>query len=151
MRIRHHGDYHLGQVLRAPEGEWLIIDFEGEPARPLSERRSLHSPLRDVAGMIRSFAYAAATGTMAVGGVGRDPRLESRAARWERNAREMFLGGYLDPGETVLDAILPATTQGVNSLLALFEAEKTLYELAYELNNRPAWVWIPLRGIARML
>jgi maltose alpha-D-glucosyltransferase/alpha-amylase len=151
MRIRHHGDYHLGQVLRTVEGRWMIIDFEGEPARPLAERRARHSPLRDVAGMLRSFAYAAASGAMAVGGLGRDPQLEIRAARWEREAREGFLGGYLAEHGAAADALLPSTANGTTALLSLFEAEKLFYELAYELDNRPAWAWIPLRGIAKLL
>jgi maltose alpha-D-glucosyltransferase/alpha-amylase len=151
MRIRHHGDYHLGQVLRTRDDQWMIIDFEGEPARPLEERRARHSPLRDVAGMMRSFAYAAAAGAMHTGGVGRDPRVEIRASRWEREAREHFLGGYLGTRGPAADALLPSTPAGTAALLALFEAEKLFYELGYELDNRPAWAWIPLRGIAKLL
>jgi maltose alpha-D-glucosyltransferase/alpha-amylase len=151
MRIRHHGDYHLGQVLRTVEGRWMIIDFEGEPSRPLEERRARHSPLRDVAGMLRSFAYAAASGAMRIGGLGRDPQVEARSARWEREAREQFLGGYLAEHGAAADALLPSTPTGTTALLALFEAEKLFYELGYELDNRPAWAWIPLRGIAKLL
>jgi maltose alpha-D-glucosyltransferase/alpha-amylase len=151
MRIRHHGDYHLGQVLRTREGGWMIIDFEGEPARPLEERRARHSPLRDVAGMMRSFAYAAATGAMNTGGVGRDPRVEIRAARWEREVRQHFMSGYLAGVGAGADALLPATADGTAALLELLEAEKLFYELGYELDNRPAWTWIPLRGIAKLL
>ncbi len=127
---RHHGDYHLGQVLRAG-GDWLIIDFEGEPARPLAERRALNSPARDVAGMLRSFAYAAAT---AASGEHAD---RARAARWEAAARAAFLRGY--------------GASGTHALIDLFELEKLFYELTYELNNRPTWVWIPLLGIDAML
>jgi maltose alpha-D-glucosyltransferase/alpha-amylase len=151
MRIRHHGDYHLGQVLRTVEGRWMIIDFEGEPSRPLEERRARHSPLRDVAGMLRSFAYAAASGAMRIGGLGRDSQLETRVARWEREARENFLGGYLAEQGAAADALLPSTAAGATALLGLFEAEKLFYELGYELDNRPAWAWIPLRGIAKLL
>ncbi|HUF29423.1 MAG TPA: hypothetical protein VMM77_02080 [Gemmatimonadaceae bacterium] len=151
MRIRNHGDYHLGQVLRTREAEWMIIDFEGEPARPLEERRARHSPLRDVAGMMRSFAYAAATGAMNTGGVGRDSRVEIGAARWEREVREHFLDGYLAEGGGTAGALLPATADGTAALLELLEAEKLFYELGYELDNRPAWTWIPLRGIAKLL
>ncbi len=151
MRIRYHGDYHLGQVLRTREGRWMIIDFEGEPARPLEERRARHSPLRDVAGMMRSFAYAAATGAMNTGGVGRDPKVEIRAARWEREVREYFMSGYLAGAGAAADALLPATADGTAALLELLEAEKLFYELGYELDNRPAWTWIPLRGIAKLL
>ena len=157
LRIRHHGDYHLGQVLRSTAGDFLVIDFEGEPARPLEERRRKHSPLRDVAGMLRSFAYAAATlaaerrGTL-------EPRvLEPRAAQWERAAREAFLRGYLAAGLGARDErsepshVLPRTRAATDALVALFETEKAFYELAYELNNRPDWAWIPMRGIARLL
>ena len=127
---RHHGDYHLGQVLRT-ENDWMIIDFEGEPARPLAERRALNSPARDVAGMLRSFAYAAAAAAS------HDDADRERAGQWEAMARAAFLRGY---GDTSAPA-----------LIALFELEKLFYELAYELNNRPTWVWIPLLGIEKML
>ncbi|HEY0970456.1 MAG TPA: putative maltokinase [Gemmatimonadales bacterium] len=147
-RIRHHGDYHLGQVLEGSDGRWMIIDFEGEPARLLAERRAPDSPLRDVAGMIRSFAYAAATGAMEAGGVGTNPAVEARAARWERAVREAFLAGYDGPGGA---PYLPADPTAATYLLMLFEMEKVFYELGYELNNRPEWVWIPLRGIGRLL
>ena len=127
---RHHGDYHLGQVLRT-DNDWMIIDFEGEPARPLAERRALSSPARDVAGMLRSFAYAAATAAA------HDEADRDRAAQWEAMARREFLAGYGD------------TRSG--ALIAMFELEKLFYELAYKLNNRPTWVWIPLAGIQTML
>ncbi len=147
-RIRHHGDYHLGQVLRTADGDFMIIDFEGEPARPLAERRAPNSPLRDVAGMLRSFAYAAAT--LAIGQrEALPPRvLEPRAHVWEREARDAFLAGYL--GDTHA-AFLPVSRPAIEQLLALFETEKVFYELSYELNNRPDWIWIPLRGISKLL
>jgi maltose alpha-D-glucosyltransferase/alpha-amylase len=148
--IRHHGDYHLGQVLRTHDGRWMIIDFEGEPARPLEDRRAPSSPLRDVAGMLRSFAYAAATGAMAAGGLGRDPVVETRAARWERDARAAFLAGYLEAPATALTPVPVGDRDYVDGLVTLFEIEKVFYELAYELDNRPDWVWIPLRGIAKL-
>ena len=151
--IRHHGDYHLGQVLRTPEGKFMIIDFEGEPARPLSERRARHCPLRDVAGMLRSFAYAAATAaTDTIKSGSRIPRglIEVRAGRWQRDVRKAFLGGYLAGAGTAAPRFLPARRPAVSSLISLFEIEKVFYELKYELNNRPDWVWIPLRGIARL-
>ena len=135
-KTRHHGDYHLGQLLRGEKGVWFIVDFEGEPSRPLSERRALSSPLRDVAGMLRSFAYAAATAAAERGALGVDARTEIAAARWERDVRAAFLAGY-DASDD-------------DPLVALFEMEKLFYELRYELNNRPEWVWIPLRGIARL-
>ncbi len=145
VRIRHHGDFHLGQVLRTEEGTFVIIDFEGEPARPLAERRAKHSPLRDVAGMLRSFAYAAAVGVMENPAVG----TEARALAWEEGARAAFLGAYFEVGTP--GALLPRRESSVPALISLFELEKVSYELGYELNNRPDWVWIPLRGIERGL
>ncbi|GAC1651661.1 MAG: hypothetical protein NVS4B3_12700 [Gemmatimonadaceae bacterium] len=150
--LRHHGDYHLGQVLRSASGEFFVIDFEGEPLRSLEKRREKHSVLRDVAGMMRSFAYAAATLATEARQAwsGHSAILELRSARWEREAREAFLRGYLASGDGALAAFLPDTDAGVRALISLFETEKVFYELAYELNNRPQWVGIPLRGIARL-
>jgi len=150
MRTRVHGDFHLGQVLRAPSGEFLVIDFEGEPARALEDRREKHSPLRDVAGMLRSFAYAAATAAMAASQRAIDTRTrELRTARWERDVRAAFLGGYLETEDDAPD-VLPETDEHIRQLITLFETEKAFYELAYELNNRPEWVWIPMRGISKL-
>ena len=151
--IRHHGDYHLGQVLRASDGRFMVIDFEGEPARPLEERRRKASPLRDVAGMIRSFAYAAASATMEAGGVGTSAVIETRAARWERDVRQRFLDAYLAPpsaGDGAIPHLLPGSAEDTLHLLTLFEIEKMFYELSYEIDNRPNWAWIPMRGIARL-
>ena len=150
---RTHGDYHLGQLLHSASGQFLIIDFEGEPARPLEERRARNSPLRDVAGMLRSLSYAAATG----GRLGRETPTSSphsghiRASRWERGTREAFLRGYfaVEPGAGGR-AILPESRNNAARLIALFEAEKVFYELQYELDHRPDWAWIPLRGIAKL-
>lgn len=150
MRIRVHGDYHLGQVLRAKTGEFMVIDFEGEPARPLDERREKTSPLRDVAGMLRSFAYAAASAAMAVDQHTIDMRTrELRTARWERDVRKAFLDGYLATDDDAPD-VLPESEENTRKLITLFETEKAFYELAYELNNRPEWVWIPMRGISKL-
>ena len=141
--IRHHGDYHLGQVLRTRDDDFQIIDFEGEPARPLAERRERNSALRDVAGMLRSFAYAAATLAAEQRDHVNAQLLERRSADWERASRQAFLRGYLGgPRGT----FLPADPQRVEALLALFEMEKLFYEMSYELNNRPEWVWIPING-----
>ena len=148
--IRHHGDYHLGQVLRTASGEFMIIDFEGEPARTLEERRRRQSGLRDVAGMLRSFSYAAAVlaGEAREGRHGVDPgTIELRTGRWERDARKSFLHGYF--GDEPAD-FLPREPDNAPRLLSLFEIEKVFYELSYELNHRPDWVGIPLRGIARL-
>jgi maltokinase len=137
--IRHHGDLHLGQTLLAPD-RWIVLDFEGEPARPLLERRRKRSPLRDVAGMLRSFAYAASAAEIQRG--------TQAPEGWEERTREAFLAGYfgaVDPG------LLPPGEANARTLLTIFELEKAVYELRYELNNRPDWVRIPVAGIARLL
>ena len=151
MLIRVHGDYHLGQVLRTSSGDFSIIDFEGEPSRSLDERREKTSPLRDVAGMLRSFAYAAATLATSVEKSLDMPTRELRSARWERDVRAAFLSGYLETADDDAPGVLPETPEHVHWLIALFEAEKAFYELAYELNNRPDWAWIPMRGISKLL
>ncbi|HEY3614001.1 MAG TPA: phosphotransferase [Gaiellales bacterium] len=136
--IRQHGDYHLGQVLWTG-GDWIVLDFEGEPARPIAERRRKSSPLRDVAGMLRSFAYAAETARSS----GAD-----LPAGWESEARATFLGGYV----SVVDhSLLPLGGGERERLLAACELEKALYELRYELDNRPGWVHVPVAGILRLL
>ncbi|HEX8830810.1 MAG TPA: hypothetical protein VF705_06575, partial [Longimicrobium sp.] len=156
VRTRFHGDYHLGQVLRAetagPDGsEWYILDYEGEPARPLSERRAKGSPLRDVAGMLRSFNYAV---RMAMKEFRTDDyrvrmSLERWSAAWEREARSLFLGAYR---ATVAGSpIVPADPDVFARTLAVFELEKAVYELGYEMNNRPDWIWVPLEGIRSVL
>jgi maltokinase len=137
--IRHHGDYHLGQVLWTGE-DWVVIDFEGEPARSLHERRRKRSPLRDVAGMLRSFAYASSAVTLT--------REVEPPPDWENQAREAFLEGYL---ESVDPNLLPPGREAIDRLLTVFELEKAVYELRYELDNRPDWVVIPVAGIVRLL
>ena len=123
VRIRQHGDLHLGQVLRSG-GEWLVFDFEGEPARPLAERRQKHSPLKDVAGMLRSFAYAAAAaGRREIAGL----------------MRESFLQGW----RLRAARLMPPDEEGARVLLESLELEKLLYELRYEVGHRPDWVNIP--------
>jgi trehalose synthase-fused probable maltokinase len=133
-RIRTHGDLHLGQVLWAAD-DWLVIDFEGEPARALPERRLKQSPLRDVAGMLRSFTYATA-----VAGV-QQPAIETRA-------REQFLDAYLQAAQPA--GVLPPR-EATERLLRIFELEKAIYELRYELTHRPDWVPVPVAGIMRLL
>jgi maltokinase len=137
--IRTHGDYHLGQALWAND-DWVILDFEGEPARSIAERRRKRSPLRDVAGMLRSFAYAASASEIVHG----TPAPEG----WEERGRREFLDGYFS---TVDRSLIPPTQDAVDKLLAVFELEKAVYELRYELNNRPDWVRIPVAGILRLL
>jgi maltose alpha-D-glucosyltransferase / alpha-amylase len=136
LRIRHHGDYHLGQVLLA-NNDWYIIDFEGEPSRPLAESRLKSSPLRDVAGMLRSFSYA--KWSVAKGGELDD---------WEGEARRTFLSAYAASAQA---SGLFKSFDDVAGLMKLFELEKVLYELRYELGNRPDWVQVPLSGLLAML
>ncbi len=137
--IRTHGDFHLGQTLHIPD-DWLIIDFEGEPARPLFERRQKRSPLRDVAAMLRSFAYVTSASQIIRG--------QPAPADFEDRARRTFLEHYFS---TIDPALLPAGEAAVLNLLSIFELEKTIYELQYELDNRPDWLPIPVAGIARLL
>ncbi len=136
--IRTHGDFHLGQTLRA-RGSWVVIDFEGEPARPLTERRRKHSGLRDVAGMLRSFAYLVAAAE-------RDGATVPEG--FEDRARQGFLEAYLSRIEPTL---LPAGEPAIRSLLAIFELERAVYELQYELDHRPDWLSIPVTAITRLL
>jgi trehalose synthase-fused probable maltokinase len=148
-RIRHHGDYHLGQVLRRPSGEYVILDFEGEPARPLADRRQRHSPLRDVAGMLRSFSYATAVTVAEELHGQRDPALELEAAGLAAEMCAAFRGAYFAAAPP--PPVLPADGAIRDGLLSVFQIEKAFYEVAYELNNRPEWVYIPLAGIRALL
>lgn len=143
MRIRIHGDYHLGQILRTQD-DFVILDFEGEPARTLEERRRKQSPLKDVAGMLRSFSYAAHSGLDAAGPAQRATLLPFAQA-WEARVSQSFLEGYEGVARTSAQ-LLPGKEQA-EKLLNAYLLEKALYELLYELNNRPAWVGIPLAGI----
>jgi trehalose synthase-fused probable maltokinase len=127
---RVHGDYHLGQLLRTEEG-FVVIDFEGEPSRSLAERRSPASPLRDVAGLLRSLDYAARTAE-------RDGSPGLAHAEWLANARSTFLAAY--GGEALANA----------ELLTALEAEKACYEVRYEANYRPDWTWLPIEALERM-
>jgi len=152
VKTRIHGDYHLGQVLRglqpAPEGnEWYVLDFEGEPARPLAERRAKHSVLRDVAGMLRSFDYAV---RLSMHGFKADDlrvrmSVQRWADAWRAEVRTLFLAGYR---ETLGDSpVVPRDPEAMARVLAVFELEKAVYELGYEMNNRPDWIWVPLQGV----
>ncbi|MBT2208318.1 phosphotransferase [Actinomadura sp. NEAU-AAG7] len=138
---RVHGDYHLGQVLRTGAG-WVVLDFEGEPARPPAERRALAHPLRDVAGMLRSFDYAA---RFLLAGEDAGPpeaadALERRAQAWAERNRDAFCAGYVGNGG--------ADPAAHAALLRAFELDKAVYEVRYEARNRPSWVSVPLRSLA---
>jgi len=141
-KTRIHGDYHLGQVLLA-ENDFVIIDFEGEPRKTLAERRAKHSPLRDVAAMVRSFDYAMHEALAGAAAHRPDARADLYAAAraWRDQARSAFLEGY-SGAHAIPDAA---------GLLGLFVLEKALYELAYELDNRPEQSRIPLRGLLDIL
>jgi maltose alpha-D-glucosyltransferase/alpha-amylase len=146
LRTRVHGDYHLGQVLRS-KNDFIILDFEGEPARSLAERRTKQSPLKDVAGMLRSFSYAAFSGLMKH--TTRRPqdfeRLEPWARLWEQAVSAEFLRSYRQTVAGI--SVVPSEPAAFQQLLEAYVLDKALYELVYELNNRPAWVRIPLAGI----
>ena len=157
LRIRCHGDYHLGQVLYTGK-DFVIIDFEGEPARPLSERRIKRSPLRDVAGMLRSFDYAVHAALQeqidrGVFGPEQAPILEQWGRLWSLEASAAFLGGYLEALAAAErePALIPATEDEIRLLLDVFLLDKAIYELRYELDNRPGWARIPLHGILRLI
>jgi len=147
----HHGDYHLGQVLVA-DGDAVIVDFEGEPMRPLAERRAKHAAPRDAAGLLRSVSYAAAAATRALpDDLPGDRRADAvrRLERWEAEASRRFLDAYLQSVQGA--AGCPADRASTLRLIRFFMLEKALYEVAYELANRPSWVDIPLRGVLQLL
>jgi maltose alpha-D-glucosyltransferase/alpha-amylase len=147
LRTRHHGDYHLGQVLLA-SNDFVIIDFEGEPSRPLADGRQKHTPLRDVAGMLRSFSYARGAVEKRERPPSAPEKLSPELAEWEKKARKAFLDAY---AAASAGAGLYESLADVRGLLALAELEKVLYELRYEMANRPDWIDIPLSGLAGLL
>jgi maltose alpha-D-glucosyltransferase/alpha-amylase len=146
QRIRIHGDYHLGQVLKV-KTDFFILDFEGEPARPLAYRRAKHCPLKDVAGMLRSFSYAAHASLINYTARHSEDvaRLEPWALLWERSAAAEFLRAYREIAHG--SGFLPQISADFRKLLDFFLLDKALYEVLYEMNSRPAWVHIPLMGI----
>ena len=147
QRIRIHGDYHLGQVLRS-RGDYVILDFEGEPARPLSERCAKQSPLKDVAGMLRSFSYAAyaALNTFAQRRPDDARNLERWVTLWQNSVSTEFLRAYQLTINATDPSLIPKPQQA-QLCLVTYLLEKAMYELLYELDNRPMWVRIPLAGI----
>lgn len=145
--VRVHGDYHLGQVMRTDAG-WFVLDFEGEPARPVEERRRPSSPLKDVAGMLRSFQYAAAVALSERDRADQE-RLSPLAGAWEERNRKAFLRGYL--GTDGIEALLPPEGADRDAVLAAFELDKAVYEVLYERAHRPDWVEIPLSDVRRLL
>ena len=150
MKIRTHGDYHLGQVLWTGK-DFVIIDFEGEPARTFSERRLKRSPLRDVAWMVRSFHYAAYSSIMEAefNQQRKEGHLEDWAEAWYFHVTRLFLHGYLT--KVKHSNFIPEEEEDFNILMETFLLEKAVYELNYELNNRPDWLIIPLRGIKSII
>jgi maltose alpha-D-glucosyltransferase/alpha-amylase len=154
VKTRFHGDYHLGQVLRADRGmggDWVVLDFEGEPARSIADRRRKQSPLRDVAGMLRSFDYAVRmafreqeTTDMRIRAA-----LEAWSEAWRTETRKAFLDAYRQV--TAGAPFVPADAEALGRVLAVFELDKAVYELGYELNNRPEWIWVPVLGIRSIL
>lgn len=150
VSTRYHGDFHLGQVLRV-NNDFVLIDFEGEPSRPLEQRRRKHSPLRDVSGMLRSFNYAAnsALAQAVAGHPASGSLLEPFVIDWERRARTAFMAGYREAVRAC--PAYPEDPQAAARLLQHFELEKAFYELRYELDNRPDWVHVPLGGLTALL
>ena len=148
-KIRIHGDYHLGQLVYTGK-DFVILDFEGEPARPLSDRKMKRSALRDVAGMMRSFQYAAYAALWQQALRKEDvPFLERWADLWYRQTSSMFLQSYL---KTTTGAIfIPQSSDDLHVMLEAYLLDKAVYEIGYELNNRPNWVLIPIRGIKHIL
>ena len=142
---RVHGDYHLGQVMRIETG-WFVLDFEGEPTRPLEERRQRTSPLKDVAGMLRSFHYAAQV-ALTERDQGEREALAPVGAAWEERNRQAFLRGYHEAKG--IDDLLPGDEEAFNAVLLAYELDKAVYELAYERDHRPDWATIPLQAIRR--
>jgi maltose alpha-D-glucosyltransferase / alpha-amylase len=148
-KIRIHGDYHLGQVLYTGK-DYVILDFEGEPARALGERRLKRSGLIDVAGMFRSFHYAAHYGLLESRTVRPQDRetLGAFADLWATRASQVFLAAYLETAGTA--SFVPADRTDLRLLLRSYAILKAMYELRYELNNRPKWAAIPLRGLLQL-
>jgi maltose alpha-D-glucosyltransferase/alpha-amylase len=150
LKTRYHGDYHLGQVL-VVQNDFYVIDFEGEPMRPMAERRNKASPLKDVAGMLRSFDYAAATAVRDIADIqpASQEAVVSCARQWRDRVIGEFLDGYFEEMQGCPS--LPADAAERRALLDFFTLDKAFYEVGYELANRPNWIAIPLGGVVRLL
>ena len=148
VRIRVHGDYHLGQILRGLTGDIIILDFEGEPARSIEERRAKTSALKDVAGMLRSLRYARAAAVKAYAGALDERVIDHWLAQWETASRAAFIGAYRAGVAASPHALVPPDDGAFTAGLLAWELDKALYELAYEANNRPAWLDVPLMTLA---
>jgi maltose alpha-D-glucosyltransferase/alpha-amylase len=150
-KTRVHGDFHLGQTLRTTHGDFVILDFEGEPQRAIAERRAKTSPLKDVAGMLRSFGYARGAAERDVGTS--DSRSQTERASlisWERLARRAFVDSYVNESRRGGAGYLPNSDDDVRLALDAWELDKALYEVNYELNNRPDWLALPLAATLKL-
>lgn len=146
-KSRVHGDYHLGQTLRTAKGDFMVIDFEGEPQRAIVERRRKTSPLKDVAGMLRSFGYARGTAqSWLTEGTG---LLPSDLVAWERTMKHVFLAAYAETARAGGATFLPRSDADLQAAIEAWELDKAVYEVQYELNNRPDWLWIPLSAMIK--
>jgi maltokinase len=146
--MRIHGDYHLGQTMRTNDG-WYVLDFEGEPALPLDERRALSSPLRDVAGMLRSFHYAAEVGLVERGQSSDEDELHTLGRRWEQHVSDAFCTEYF--ATDGIDELVPGNDEDRRRVLDAFALSKAVYEVGYELAHRPDWAHIPLEAVHRLV
>ena len=148
LKARHHGDYHLQQVL-VSRNDFVIIDFEGEPSRSLAERRQKYPPMKDVAGMLRSFDYAGASAQQRALELwpGKASTFVEGIAEWQRQSVEAFLAGYREP-DAQGRSLWPEG--GGDALLTLLMIDKALYELRYEIEHRPAWIGVPVQGLLRV-
>ncbi len=151
QKTRVHGDYHLGQTLRTTGGDFVILDFEGEPQRPIEERRAKTSPLKDVAGMLRSFGYArGAAEREAAAGTSPAEVVRSDLVAWERTTRRAYVESYVAESRRGGAKYLPPSDDDIRQALAAWELDKALYEVNYELNNRPDWLALPLAATLKL-
>lgn len=149
-KARVHGDYHLGQVLLTSDGIMKIIDFEGEPKRSIEERRAKTSPIKDVAGMLRSLSYARGAAQLKQAQRVTDaPLAVAQLVEWERAARQRFLAGYLDRINGQNPSLVPDSSDDMRRATRAWELDKALYETRYELSSRPEWIWLPLSSLVQ--